>query len=214
MIRGLNSILNGRLLDLFGRKKRAVGRIRPDGMIVDRSQRIPLIIENIHRSGVLLDVGCGGLRLTTFDLVSATGNYELIIGVDAHKESIDQRIAWAAARQDSARFHFIHGEIQNIKFDRTFDVILLSHVIEHLTLEDAQSTMNYLWSICNRQMIVETPNEFEDGRYAVAEYNNPYQRHRSLVDDAFMKRHGFTKVFSYFQESGFSNSVYKKERKS
>lgn len=183
-----------------------------DPTIVDRSQRIPLIIRNMHRSGTLLDVGCGGIKHTTFDEVCATGDYDLIIGVDAHKRNIDERSAWASSRQDSASFKFMHGRIQDIKFDRTFDVILLSHVIEHVTLEEAENILNYLWSICNKQMVVETPNEFEDGRSAVAEYKNPYQEHRCLVDHAFMARHGFTKIFAYFQESGFSNSVYKRDK--
>lgn len=183
-----------------------------DPMVVDRSQRIPLIIKNMHRSGTLLDVGCGGMRQTTFDLVSATGQYELVVGVDAYEESINERKRWAAQRQDAKRFMFIHGEIQKMRFDRRFDVILLSHVMEHLSLAEAESVLGYLWSICDRQMILETPNEFEDGRNAVAEFGNPYQKHACLVDQSFMTRHEFVKLLTYFQESGFSNSVYTRTR--
>jgi 2-polyprenyl-3-methyl-5-hydroxy-6-metoxy-1,4-benzoquinol methylase len=166
----------------------------------------------MHRSGSLLDVGCGGIKHSTFDLVCATGDYDLIVGVDAYKPSVDERKTWASARADSSRFEFLHGEIQKMKFDRNFDVILLSHVIEHVMLKEADELLNYLWSICSKQMIVETPNEFEDGKYAVAQYRNPHQTHRCLVDEAFMANHGFTKIFTYFQESGFSNSVYIKGR--
>ena len=76
----------------------------PDNTIVDRSERIPLIIANMYRSGTLLDVGCGGIKHSTFDLLCATGDYDLVVGVDAHKPSVDERIAWANSRADSHRF--------------------------------------------------------------------------------------------------------------
>lgn len=136
----------------------------------------------------------------------------MIVGVDAHEGNIKERLAWVKKRPDSGRFRFIHGEIQTLKFNEKFDVILLSHVIEHLKLNNVENVLNYLWSICEKQMIVETPNEFEDGRSAVVQYANPYQKHQSLIDGVFMNNHGFTPKFTYYQDSGFSNTVYIKER--
>lgn len=177
-----------------------------------QSMRAEVINKSICRRGSILDVGCGGTRHTTFDLVCATGEYDLIVGIDAHKPSIQERIAWAKSRSDSERFKFIHSKAQDIKFDQQFEVILLSHVIEHLTLIGAHTLLDYLWTICSKQMVVETPNEFEDGRNAIAQYDNPHQEHKSLIDEAFMVSHGFKTIYTYSQDSGFSNSIYLKER--
>jgi hypothetical protein len=93
-----------------------------------------------------------------------------------------------------------------------FGLMGISRVIEHLSFEDAEKTIDYLWSLCDGQMIVETPNEYEDGEAYVAESQNNYQRHLSLIDKKFMKSKGFNRIFIYFQPSGFSNSIYLREK--
>ncbi|MDH4359059.1 MAG: class I SAM-dependent methyltransferase [Candidatus Berkelbacteria bacterium] len=186
--------------------------IKQKNKIIHRSKRVPLLIKNIKRCGTLLDVGCGGIEHTTFDLVCATGNYHLIVGVDAHKRNIDERKIWAASRRDNSRYRFINTKAQDLRLDQTFDVIFLSHVLEHLTLNESKKLIDYLWKSCSEQMIIETPDQFESGRNAVNEYKNPYQKHKCLIDQKLMSGKGFKKIFTYFQESGYSNSVYKRDR--
>jgi len=177
--------------------------------------RFPKLLQIMKRDGSLLDVGCGGIKQETFDIISATGNYNYVLGVDACEQSIKERLEWKENQTNKERFEFICAEIQKIKFDRTFDVVFLSHVIEHLSFEDADKTIDYLLSLTNYQMIIETPNEFEDGEVYVRESQNGFQRHLSLIDGKYLKTKGFKAIHTYFQPSGYSNTIYmiKKEIK-
>lgn len=175
--------------------------------------RFPKLLEIMKRDGSLLDVGCGGIDQETFDIISATGNYDYILGVDACEQAIKERLAWKEKQPKKDRYNFVCSEIQKMKFDRTFDVVFLAHVIEHLSFEDADRTIDYLLSIANHQMIIETPNEYEDGEAYVKESHNNYQRHLSLIDAKYLRSKGFKVVHTYFQPSGYSNTIYMIEKK-
>ena len=204
--------IRNNVMMMFDRTQRKILLQRKTLKLFNRNMvdsRIPKLRDLICDGDSILDVGCGGMKQSTFDEVVLKGSYKDIVGVDAHEQSILDR---QTDRQTDRRTSFICGEIQNLIFDRRFDVVLLSHVIEHLTFKDADRVIDYLWSICDKQMIVDTPNEFEDGTPYVKESGNTYQHHHCLIDAAFMKRKGFKRVFKYFQPSGYSCSIYTKEK--
>lgn len=81
-------------------------------------------VENIRPSDTVLDIGCGGGHVA-FDIAQKAKE---VIGID-----IDQRYL-SASRQYSGQpnLSFILGDATTYDFGRTFDVVILSNVLEHL----------------------------------------------------------------------------------
>lgn len=57
--------------------------------------------------------------------------------------------------------------------DVKYDVIIMGDVLEHLSVNDAMSTLHYLHKVTD-EIIVVVPYEYEQGE----EHGNPYQAHK------------------------------------
>lgn len=82
-----------------------------------------VIHEYVRAGDVMLDAGCGSGRVFQYHF-DAHQRPQLIVGVDVTDEPLGNRNIDAAARADLARLPFN---------DATFDIVISSHVAEHLT---------------------------------------------------------------------------------
>jgi ubiquinone/menaquinone biosynthesis C-methylase UbiE len=86
-----------------------------------------VIHEHVRRGDVMLDAGCGSGRVFQYAF-SEHQRPRLIVGVDLTEEPRANRNVDAAARADLARLPFR---------DASFDIVISSHVAEHLTRPEA-----------------------------------------------------------------------------
>ena len=129
----------------------------------------------------LLDVGCGAespVRLFS-DKIKRT------VGVDADEISIEQ-----------SRRLGIHGEYHRMNMldigqrfqPKSFDIVLLSDVIEHLKKEEGQRLLEMAESIARKRVIIFTPNGFLEQR---PRDHNIYQTHLSGWHPHEMRSRGY-----------------------
>ncbi|ASF45697.1 class I SAM-dependent methyltransferase [Methylovulum psychrotolerans] len=119
-----------------------------------------LILKYELNSG--LDIGCGGDSILTA-VRSAT--FEST-GIDVFPENI----------QNSRHDKYILGDFRSYHFDQTFDVVVLSHVIEHFARDEAFDVLKRVEQLANRLIYIETPYGFLE---QCAYKNNAFQRHLS-----------------------------------
>ena len=113
-----------------------------------------------------LDIGCGaGSPLTA---LRAIGFHST--GIDASPLSIE------GARGRGAHDEYVLGDFRLQEFDRCFDVVLLSHVIEHFTRDEGIGILRKAEELTKRIIYVETPYGFLEQEDCDG---NPFQRHLS-----------------------------------
>ncbi|HWQ27736.1 MAG TPA: methyltransferase domain-containing protein [Dehalococcoidia bacterium] len=110
----------------FGWKKEALRRrFYPDDFPGMYDRLAALLREHAREGQLMLDAGCGSGRVFRYELPRRP---RLIVGVDLTEEPRGNPNIDAAARADLARLPFR---------DATFDLVVSSHVAEHLTAPGA-----------------------------------------------------------------------------
>ena len=126
-----------------------------------------------------LDIGCGeGSPLT-----SLRGPAFRSTGIDIDAKSIE--------RAKCKRLHddYILGDFRTIDFKQAFDVVVLSHVIEHFDRDAGWQVLQRLEQLSRCLIYVETPNGFlEQTSYD----DNPFQRHLSGWFPHDLQARGYT----------------------
>lgn len=87
----------------------------------------------------------------------------------------------------------INENIVGLKYKK-YDLIIFGDIIEHLSVEDAQSVLKYAEGKC-KDLIVAVPFLYPQGEL----YGNPYERHiqDDLTDEIFNERYkGLTPIWS------------------
>tara|TARA_Y100000590_G_C15602788_1_gene970782 strand:+ start:479 stop:1204 length:726 start_codon:yes stop_codon:yes gene_type:complete len=79
----------------------------------------------------ILDIGCGG-GLMSEPMARLGAN---VTGVDASKKNIE--VAKLHAKKMGLKIKYIHGNLESLKFNKKFDVILNLEVVEHVANLDA-----------------------------------------------------------------------------
>ena len=138
------------------------------GRLFDQYPRL-LEREVLGSCRTLLDPGCG------FDspVAAFSSRLERTVGVDSFE------LALAAGRArgihgESRRMHVLEAEAHF--GPRSFDCVLASDVIEHLTREDGERLIGIMERLARRKVVVFTPNGFLPQR---AYEGNPHQEHLS-----------------------------------
>jgi ubiquinone/menaquinone biosynthesis C-methylase UbiE len=113
-----------------------------------------------------LDIGCGrGSPLTSL----RSGRFKST-GIDVDAGAI------AAARANDSHDEYIQGDFRTHSFPGRFDVVVLSHLIEHFERDDGVEVMRRIERLAKRLIYVETPNGFLEQ----TDFDgNPFQRHLS-----------------------------------
>jgi SAM-dependent methyltransferase len=128
----------------------------------------------------LLDVGCGSdSPIQTF-----SGKLDAV-GVDL----FDASLAKSADRKIHNRY--VQADVRALAdhfAERSFDCVLASEVIEHLTKEEGERFLGTLERIARRRVIVFTPNGFlPQGQWE----SNPWQVHKSGWSVEDMRQRGY-----------------------
>jgi SAM-dependent methyltransferase len=123
-----------------------------------------LIIRHNLKTG--LDIGCGENSMLTplrrFGFRST--------GVDGSEMML------ASARERNLHDEYILGDFLKLNLSRQFDVVVMTHVLEHFTREEGLKLLDELETIASRLLYIETPHGFvEQGELD----GNLFQRHRS-----------------------------------
>lgn len=144
-----------------------------------KAEVVAWIRENFSPSATILDVGaCDGkwrdyLPEYTMDAVEVwTPSAEAI--KDKYRTVINENIV-------------------GLKYKK-YDLIIFGDIIEHLSVEDAQSVLKYAKGKC-KDLIVAVPFLYPQGEL----YGNPYERHiqDDLTDEIFNERYkGLTPIWS------------------
>ena len=126
----------------------------------------------------VLDLGCG-----PDSPIQYISNIKHSVGVETWKPYLD------LSKNKKIHNVYMDKKLQELDFkDKSFDVVLLIDVLEHLSKKDALDILEKASKWAKKKIIVTTPNGFLvqpslDG--------NPYQKHLSGWDVIFMKKLGF-----------------------
>ena len=82
-------------------------------------------VERVHQGETVLDVGCGKAELA-YDLAEGAG--ARVTGIDINHEAL----AFARSRFASDRLELVEADARTWAPDRSFDVVVLSNVLEHI----------------------------------------------------------------------------------
>jgi SAM-dependent methyltransferase len=91
-------------------------------------------------------------------------------GLDAHSDSLE------AARRLNLHDRYICSDVREISDGEHFDVVVASHIIEHLPRDDGAAFLAKIEHLATRLVYVETPLGFLE---QPAHDGNPFQRHLS-----------------------------------
>lgn len=135
----------------------------------------------------VLDIGCG-ITLSS-PLKNIAPKLDKIVGIDLFEESIkinkkdpiyNEYFVWDAMKIDE-------------KFEeKSFDCVVATDLIEHLTHEQGKIFLEKVEKIAKKKIIMFTPNGFiKQDEYE----ENKYQVHHSGWTVRDFKRHGFQKIY-------------------
>lgn len=129
---------------------------------------IGLVSKELGRRQNVLDVGCGTGSLM---LALNRDKRNKVTGVDIFQPSVLQ------CRRLGVYSKVIKQDIRKLNFpEKSFDIVLSTHVIEHLTKKEGISLMEQLEKIAKKKVVIVTPvGFFEQHEHD----NNPYQEHHS-----------------------------------
>lgn len=137
------------------------------------------IINSSCRS--ILDLGCGqGLQMKTIKL-----RYPKIyaLGIDLFKPYIDK------CRKEKTHDKFKIADIRTLKLkDKSFDVVMASQVLEHMSKRDAFSLLRKIERWADKLVIISTPigkvfYDTDDG--------NPLQKHKTFFYPEDFQKKGY-----------------------
>jgi SAM-dependent methyltransferase len=137
------------LSKLRWRERELVRRFYGPSAVGELERRFLEVIEHLVRPGDrVLDAGCGGGRLFTYDL---RGRASLIVGVDITPDAVHNPNVDAPLRASLTTLPFA---------SETFDLIICKHVLEHL--EEPESAFRELARVLGPRgrLLILTPNRF------------------------------------------------------
>lgn len=141
----------------------------------------------INKSGEsILDLGCGQGKI--MKMIKIRMNVKRAVGVDLFKPYIDE------AKSFKTHDTFFMQDVRKINFPpRSFDIVIASHLLEHLPKEDSWQLLKKMETIAKKQIIIATPigempNPIED--------KNPLQAHVSFFYPEEFSEKGY-KIIKY-----------------
>lgn len=100
------------------------------------------------KSGI--DIGCGGGS----PLTSLRNTGFVSTGIDISPECIKN------SRQQNTHDEYICGDFRTFQFEKQYDVVVISHVLEHFTRDEGMDVIRRIESMAKRLIYIETPHSF------------------------------------------------------
>lgn len=125
----------------------------------------------------VLDLGCGGNTLLQIC------NIPYSVGVDLCDSYLEE------SQKKDLHTKYIKADVRTVEFPtKSFDGILCSEVLEHLTKEEGQALLNKISLWAREKVIITTPNGYlPQGEFD----NNPLQTHKSGWTVSELRSAGF-----------------------
>jgi ubiquinone/menaquinone biosynthesis C-methylase UbiE len=132
----------------------------------------PWIIRNlIGDAKTILDVGCGDGEAMI--KINHDKKYQ-VTGVDLYKPYLEK------AKESGVYKRLVKSDLRKIKFKQnSFDVVLASQVIEHLSKKDGLKLLSQMSKIAKDKVVVATPNGYVPFEPFEEKDGNPLQIHKS-----------------------------------
>ena len=113
----------------------------------------------------LLDLGCGNNSLVQYISVPYS------VGVDLFQSYLEE------SQRKGIHSEYILADITKVQFkENSFDNVFISHVLEHMSLEEGYELIGKAKGWSKKKVVVSTPNGFlRQDTYD----NNPWQTHKS-----------------------------------
>src|SRR5687768_3190127 len=109
-----------------------------------------IVRHHLGDAKTVLDVGCGAGEFML--KVNADKKYE-VVGVELFKPSVKK------AKQTGVYKSVILSDLRKLKFkEKSFEVVLASQVIEHISKKDGIKMMAAIEKIAKKRVIIYTPN--------------------------------------------------------
>lgn len=175
---------------------------------MERNKRAFIRDKIIYSGDYAIDIGTGSVKHNQFERFYFRPHVDFgnILCIDACEKNIRQR---AVKYENKPHIKHLCANVVGIDFKIEPDLITAFHVVEHLSLTELSELLRKLTSITKQQILIETPDQFEDGIGTAMHEGNEFQKHKSLVDEKYLMNYGFKKVYQYTQQSStFSNSGY------
>lgn len=150
------------------------------------------LIKTVPKDSSCLDVGaCDGIWS---DLLR---NHLKMVAVEIFEPNI---IQW---KLEQKYVEVFNEDIRAFEYEH-YDVIIFGDVIEHMTVEDAQSVLAYAYDRAD-EIIVAVPYRFKQS----AMYGNEYERHiqDDLTHQIFMERYPGFEPLVLFDNYGYYKKV-------
>ncbi len=130
-------------------------------------------------SKTILDLGCGQGK--PMEIIKLRMNVAYSVGVDLFKPYIEH------GKANKIHDEYVIADIRKVKFPaKSFDVVMASHVLEHMSEKDAWEVLENMEKIAKKQIIIATPI---GEHYHPAEDGNIWQLHKSaFTPDKFEAR--------------------------
>lgn len=140
-----------------------------------------ILSKELENNATVLDVACGtGIPMSTLNKFK---QYR-VTGVDLFEPYLQ------IVRKRDIYENAVKADIRNLPFpEKSFDVVIALHIIEHLEKEEGIAFMRQLEKIARKKVIIATPNGFlrQDG------YDNNYlQEHKCGWYPEEMINYGYT----------------------
>lgn len=138
---------------------------------------LPWVIDRSAKS--ILDLGCGQGK--PMEIVKLRMKVKRSVGVDLFKPYI------AYGKANKIHDEYVIADVREVSFpSKSFDVVMASHVLEHMSEKDAWKVLENMERMAKKQVIIGTPI---GEHYHPAEDGNIWQLHKSFfTPDQFEKR--------------------------
>lgn len=131
----------------------------------------------------VLDVGCGEGNIMS--KINSDNKYN-VTGVDLHRPYLRQ------AKELGAYRKLLYGDIRRLRFkQKSFDAVMSSQVIEHLTKKEGLKLIKVMENIASDKIIIGTTNGFFPYDPYMGRDDNPLQVHKSGWDIKEMENYGY-----------------------
>lgn len=159
---------------------------------------LPWIIDKSAKS--ILDLACGAGK--PMQLIKARMKVEKAVGVDLFEPYIEQ------AKKEKIHDEYVMEDIRKVKFPKkSFDIVIASHVLEHLSREESWKVLENMERIAKKQVIIATPI---GPHYHPAEDGNVLQLHHShFYPEDFVKKGYKIKKYGWKWVLGDEGVVHK-----